>query len=122
MKNTIKFSRECPACGEKNMRKEEHENSLSRYVNMYICSDCGMKESHQGFFWEIRLKVSKLLKSKRPININNKLIIKILGRDDMRDFYEDIGNWGHVTDFTYRNETHDNQRFIRRFLKETYLD
>lgn len=68
------------------------------------------------------IKLERLLKSRSPILINNKFIKKILGYDDMRDFYKDIGDWGYTSDFTYRNEEYDNQRFLRRFLKETYFD
>lgn len=68
------------------------------------------------------IKLEKLLKSKKAIVVNNKFIKRILGFDDMRDFYKEIGDWGYVNDFTYRTEMYDNQRFLRRFLKETYLD
>lgn len=69
-----------------------------------------------------RIKLAKLLRSKKAIIVNNNFIKKTLGFDDMRDFYREIGDWGYVTDFTYRTEEYDNQRFLRRFLKETYLD
>jgi hypothetical protein len=68
------------------------------------------------------IKIERLLKKKEKIVINNKFIKRILGFDDMRDFYKDVGDWGYCTDFTYRNEEYDNQRFLRRYLKETYLD
>lgn len=68
------------------------------------------------------IKLERLLKSRKPILINNKFIKRILGFEDMRDFYKAVGDWGHCTDFTYRNEEYDNQRFIRRFLRETYFD
>lgn len=38
---------QCPCCGV-DMRANIDENSLSRYHEVYICSDCGMKEAFSG--------------------------------------------------------------------------
>ena len=38
---------QCPCCGG-DMRANINENSLSRYYEVYICSDCGMKEAFSG--------------------------------------------------------------------------
>ncbi len=67
------------------------------------------------------IKIEKLLKSKKTILVNNKLIKRILGFDDMRDLSKSISDWGYCTDFTYRTEEYDWQRFIRRWLKEEYF-
>lgn len=37
----------CPRCGGK-MREEEAENALSRYHDIYICSECGLEEACDG--------------------------------------------------------------------------
>ena len=37
----------CPRCGGK-MREEEAENALSRYHDIYICSECGLEEAVGG--------------------------------------------------------------------------
>lgn len=42
----------CPACGVNPLHEEEVMNSLSRYCKAYICSECGMSEAFNGFFWE----------------------------------------------------------------------
>jgi hypothetical protein len=65
-------------------------------------------------------KIKKFLKENKKIEVNNKLI-KLLGFDDMRDFVKSIGDWGHCTDFTYRTETRDWQRFLRLYIKEVFL-
>lgn len=38
----------CPACDEPLTKRSSH----SRYVNIYVCSDCGVREAFEGFFWE----------------------------------------------------------------------
>lgn len=38
----------CPRCGQNKMRKPAIRNSLSRYEDVYICSDCGMDEATRG--------------------------------------------------------------------------
>ena len=69
------------------------------------------------------IKLAKLIKERKPIIVNNKLIKRVLGYDDMRDFAQEIGDWGYVTDFTYRDyQTENRQTFLRRFLRETFLD
>lgn len=67
------------------------------------------------------IKIERLLKSKKAININNKLA-KMCGFEDMRDFFESIHNWGYSRDFTYQTTEYDIQRFTRAYLKEVYLD
>lgn len=34
----------CPRCGQHHMKKDMAENALSRYTDIYICSDCGRDE------------------------------------------------------------------------------
>ena len=35
----------CPRCGQHRMEKDMAENALSRYTDIYICSDCGREEA-----------------------------------------------------------------------------
>lgn len=59
-------NRLCPRCG-KPLRPNDIENAISRYVDIYICSDCGTAEALDGFFgsplpfedWDI-IKTSSL--------------------------------------------------------------
>lgn len=70
-----------------------------------------------------RIKIAKLVKSKKAIVVNNGFIKRTLGFDDMRDFARSIGDWGYVTDFTYLDhQTESWQLFLRRYLKEQFLD
>ena len=39
-----KINRECLRCGRK-MKKHMIDNALSRYADIYICSDCGIDEA-----------------------------------------------------------------------------
>lgn len=67
-------------------------------------------------------KLEDLLNKKEPIEINDNLIKKVLGFDDMRDFTSELYHWGYQTDFTYRDAYLNNwQRHFRMFLK-SYLD
>lgn len=66
--------------------------------------------------------VERLLKEKKNIPITQELITKVLGFDDMRDFFSAIGNWGYNSDFTYQDDVTENyNKFVRAFLK-SYLD
>ena len=38
----------CPRCGQHRMEKDMAENALSRYTDIYICSDCGRDEAMLG--------------------------------------------------------------------------
>lgn len=42
----------CPRCGLENMRTRLYANALSRYENVYICSDCGISEAMSDFLGE----------------------------------------------------------------------
>jgi len=46
----------CPACGRQIVRPHA---AMSRYVNLFICSACGLREALQGFFWEPRYNLEK---------------------------------------------------------------
>ena len=35
----------CPRCGQHHMKKDMAENALSRYTDIYICSDCGRADA-----------------------------------------------------------------------------
>lgn len=41
----------CPACGVEPLDPVEVRNALSRYCSKYICSQCGVREAFEGFFW-----------------------------------------------------------------------
>jgi hypothetical protein len=44
----------CPACEEEKANfigRVGPGNSYSRYARVYICSDCGVEEAMNGFFW-----------------------------------------------------------------------
>lgn len=43
-----KVIKECPICGHTLMQYP----ALSRYANIDICSDCGVREAFEGFFWK----------------------------------------------------------------------
>lgn len=44
--------RQCPACELVMLRMPMAQNAYSRFVNVYICSPCGVKEALEGgFFW-----------------------------------------------------------------------
>lgn len=63
-------------------------------------------------------RLERYLKTNRPIQIDTRLIVRILGYDDMRDFFMALANWGHNTDFTYNEgPTMHPQRYLRAFLK-----
>jgi hypothetical protein len=67
-------------------------------------------------------KIESLLKSRKAIVVDTAFV-KTLGFDDMRDFAQSIGDWGYVTDFTYRdNQTENWQLFLRRYLKECFTE
>lgn len=66
-------------------------------------------------------RIEGMLNSKAPILINNRFA-KVLGFDDMRDLFASIHEWGYSRDFTYDTKTVDMQRFLRAYLRETYLD
>ena len=40
----------CPRCGKVKMHENKVRNSLSRYRDEYICSDCGMDEALRDFY------------------------------------------------------------------------
>lgn len=42
----------CPACGKrKDLKTGEPGTSVSRYADILICSDCGVREAMEGNFW-----------------------------------------------------------------------
>lgn len=49
----------CPRCGNNNMNPVKEMNALSRYVDIYICSDCGTDEALRDFFGEGSLPYSE---------------------------------------------------------------
>ena len=68
------------------------------------------------------IKLEQLLSSKKAININHKLVKKILGFEDMRDFFEAIHQWGYSRDFTYQRTEYNLQSYLRLWLREEYLN
>lgn len=68
-------------------------------------------------------KIERLVKNKKSIVVDQKFIKEVLGFEDMRDFTQSIGDWGYTTDFTYLDhQTESWQLFLRRYLKENFLD
>lgn len=43
----------CPACGKNTLDEVNVRNALSRYCKKYICSDCGVREAFEGYFWKV---------------------------------------------------------------------
>lgn len=67
-------------------------------------------------------KIAELVKSRETIIISTRFI-KTLGFDDIRDFFESVHDFGYTTDFTYNDaQTTDFYHFMRRYLKDTFLD
>lgn len=66
-------------------------------------------------------KVRKLVKSDKPIVLDQELIEKTLGFEDMRDFTQTLLNWAVCSDFTYSDDMYSWDKFIKLFLKEHYL-
>lgn len=68
-------------------------------------------------------KIAALVKSRKAIEVNTRFITKVLRFDDIRDFAQSIGDWGYTSDFTYRDHQTSNwQSFLRRYLKENFLE
>lgn len=68
-------------------------------------------------------EIKRIVESKEAIIINNHFIKRVLGFDDMRDFFQSIGDWGYSHDFTYKDkQTEDFKTFFHEYLKENYLD
>lgn len=64
----------------------------------------------------------KILKSKGPIVVDNALMCG-LGYDNTRDFFRELGDWGHITDFNTIPASADDkvQVYLRAFIK-TFID
>ena len=66
--------------------------------------------------------IEKLLKSRKKIVINQKMLTA-LGFKDCREFATALGNWAYSNDFTYQDKLYDPQegaswqRFLTAFLK-----
>lgn len=56
--NELKGIKLCPACGYRELDKNEAANSLSRYREAYICNPCGTREAFEGDFWAPKQKVA----------------------------------------------------------------
>lgn len=65
----------------------------------------------------------KVLKSRKPIVVGNALM-KGLGYDSTRDFFEELGNWGYNTDFgRFPDATDTNiQSYLRAFIRDCFID
>ena len=69
------------------------------------------------------VRIKNLVNSKKSIAVDNHFIRDTLGFEDMRDFSESLHSFGYTTDFTYMDhQTNSWQLFIRRYLKDTFLD
>jgi transcription elongation factor Elf1 len=60
----------CPRCGHHEMNENPVKNSLSRYVNVYICSECGQEEAMLNMI------------GKKPLPLNEWAIVQ--GFDDKK--------------------------------------
>jgi hypothetical protein len=65
--------------------------------------------------------IKLVLSSRASIAITGHLI-SLCGFDDMRDFFESIHQWGYSRDFTYETTTENLNRFVRKYLRECYLE
>lgn len=54
----------CPACNKPIVSPHA---SHSRYVNLFICSDCGKREAFEEFFWEKKFDTEK---PTQPVSYN----------------------------------------------------
>lgn len=53
----------CRACFKNRVTQEAGVGqSLSRYVRVYICSECGRREAFEGFFWSSSAKADPVTK------------------------------------------------------------
>jgi len=50
-KSTAPF---CPACGRNQLRAVTVRNAYSRFADVYICANCGVREAFEQFFWKER--------------------------------------------------------------------
>lgn len=66
---------------------------------------------------------AKVLKSRKPIVVNNALM-RGLGYDNTRDFFEELGNWGYNKDFGELPESADTnvQSYLRAFIRDCFID
>lgn len=56
------------------------------------------------------------------MNIDKKFV-KALGFSDFREFFIDLGNWYHTTDFTYAEKDYTHWRAgLRRYVREMFDD
>lgn len=65
----------------------------------------------------------KLIASPKAIVITNA-VMRGLGYDNTRDFFRELGDWGHVTDFGQFSEAADTnvQSYLRHFIRETFIN
>jgi len=66
-------------------------------------------------------KIKNLLRDKKAVKLDG-VLIKLLGFEDMRDFFEDINAWGYARNFTYDPAPSSFQRFLRLYLKENFTN
>lgn len=65
----------------------------------------------------------RLLKSRRAIVINDALMHG-LGYESTRDFFRELGDWGHCKDFGELPEAADVrvQSYLRAFIRDNFIN
>ena len=65
----------------------------------------------------------RILKTRGAIRINNALM-RGLGYDDTRTFFEQLGNWGYNSDFGRFQDAADTRvdSYIRLFIRDNFLN
>jgi hypothetical protein len=48
----------CPACGVEMTELKLSLVARSRFVPLFVCSDCGSKETWEGFFWQAKFNAT----------------------------------------------------------------
>lgn len=74
----------CPACFKSTPEFKGEAgagNSMSRYVDIWICSDCGTREAFEGFFWSAHCPGAsmRIAAKKRGISIKQLAAMCVAG-------------------------------------------
>jgi len=110
----------CPRCGNL-MREKQVENALSRYADVYICSDCGVAEAFGGgahfeewnVYKELLMGVDAVAGRKRFMscvgeglyaghNIDGEEVIVCVGCDNgmtISTIHKEKPNWYEVVEY-----------------------
>lgn len=95
----------CPRCGKPNMRPNCIENSLSKYEEIFICSDCGIDETFRSLSgnplplveWDVAKELDPHHEwTSREIEIQDVQIADVEGHDDGNTIEAYVGCWFDV--------------------------